>query len=238
MGRRAIDILLAAIALTASAPLLLLAMIAIWLGDGHAPLYLGDRVGRSGRVFRIVKLRTMVPGADGLGGTLTANDDKRITPIGRWLRRLKLDEVPQFWNVLRGEMAIVGPRPNTWRDGVDRYTPEEWRLLSVRPGITGLASIVFCDEGHVLSDAIDPDGFHDAAIRPWKSRLGLLYIDHCSLSDDLRLMILTFVALVTRRTALRCVERIVARWGAEESLRRISGRHEPLPEGLPPRVPA
>jgi len=234
--KRAFDIVVSLAALILVAPLLAVAMLAIWAGDGHVPLYRGWRVGRDGRAFRMLKLRSMMPGAAALGGTHTPTGDPRITTVGRHLRRLKLDELPQLINVLMGDMSLVGPRPNTRCHGVDRYTPAEMRLLSVRPGITDLASIVFFDEGDLLDGASDPDARHDAVVRPWKSRLGLLYVAHRSFADDLRLLGLTALAIVAKPAALRGAERVLTRWTSDETLRRVCCRREPLPFGAPPDV--
>ena len=234
MAKRLFDFVFALLALLIAAPVVMIASLLIWLGDGRGPIYRGVRVGRGGRDFRMLKLRTMVAGGERLGGTSTATTDWRLTPLGTQLRRWKLDELPQFWNVLIGEMSIVGPRPNVRVNGVDWYTIEEQRLLSVRPGITDLASIVFADEGEILSGAADPDALYEAVIRPWKNRLGLLYVRHRALALDVRLMAVTALALISRRAALRQVNAILARLGADPELREICERRAPLPAGEPP----
>jgi lipopolysaccharide/colanic/teichoic acid biosynthesis glycosyltransferase len=234
MAKRCLDIVVALLAIMLAAPLLIVASLLIWLEDGHGPLYRGVRVGRGGRDFRMVKLRTMVAGGERLGGTSTAATDWRLTSLGAVLRRWKIDELPQFWNVLVGDMSVVGPRPNIRGGGVDHYTAEERKLLSERPGITDLASIVFADEGDILSGAADPDALYAAVIRPWKNRLGLLYVERRSLAIDLRLIAVTAIALVSRRAALRHVDAILAQWDADMDLRAICARQGPLPAGLPP----
>jgi lipopolysaccharide/colanic/teichoic acid biosynthesis glycosyltransferase len=234
MGKRSLDIVLALLALLLAAPPLVLAALLIWFEDGHGPFYRGTRVGRGGRDFRMVKLRTMVSGGERLGGTSTAATDARLTSLGALLRRWKIDELPQFWNVLVGDMSVVGPRPNIRAGGVEHYTAEERKLLSVRPGITDLASIVFADEGDILSGAPDPDVLYDAIIRPWKNRLGLLYVAHRSLALDCRLIAATALALVSRRSALHRVNRLLKQIDADPSLREICLRENPLPAGAPP----
>jgi lipopolysaccharide/colanic/teichoic acid biosynthesis glycosyltransferase len=234
MAKRLFDIVAASIGLTVAAPILLIAMLLVWLEDGQSPLYRPWRVGRGDQDFRMVKLRTMTAGADAHGASSTARSDPRITWLGARLRALKLDELPQFWNVLRGEMSIVGPRPNLRRGGTDCYTSEEARLLSVRPGITDLASIVFSDEGEILDGAQDPDALYDAVIRPWKSRLGLLYIDRRNLTTDLHIIWLTALCLLSRRRALDGVSAILREWQASDDLRRICARRAPLPRADPP----
>lgn len=234
MAKRTFDIILALFALVVAAPVLAVACLLIWAQDGHGPLFRGARVGRGGRDFRMLKLRTMVANGDRLGGPSTAASDQRLTPLGIALRRYKLDEMPQFWNVLVGDMSVVGPRPNIRLGGVDRYTAREQHLLSVRPGITDLASIVFADEGDILSGSDDPHALYDAVIRPWKNRLGLLYVERHNMALDLRLVGLTAVALVSRSAALRGVNAILSGWGADHELQRICARREPLPAGRPP----
>lgn len=238
VAKRLLDILVSVLALAATSPLTAVIMLLIWAQDGRSPLFMGMRVGRDGRDFRMAKFRSMTPDAEFAGAASTARSDARITPLGRFLRRWKLDEIPQFWNVLRGEMTLVGPRPNTRRGGVDHYTAQEMRLLSVRPGITDLSSILFADEADILEGAADPDALYDAVIRPWKSRLGLAYIDHGDFLTDLRILGLTALAVVSRPLALRGVDGILARWNAGDELRRICRGEVPPPRGEPPGQPA
>jgi lipopolysaccharide/colanic/teichoic acid biosynthesis glycosyltransferase len=234
MCKRFLDVAVALLALVLAAPVLVLAALLIWLEDGHGPVYRGTRVGRGGCDFRMFKLRTMVAGGDRLGGTSTAATDARLTARGALFRRWKIDELPQFLNVLVGDMSVVGPRPNIRAGGVDHYTAEEHKLLSVRPGITDIASIVFADEGDILSGSPDPDAMYDAVIRPWKNRLGLLYVAHRDLALDCRLIAATALALVSRRSALHQVNRMLARLDADPHLREICLRESPIPAGAPP----
>src|SRR5688500_10360169 len=231
MVKRALDIVLATLILALASPLLLALLLLIWAADGASPIYRGLRVGRGGRDFAMLKLRSMVPDAEQRGGTSTSSLDERLTPLGPLLRRWKLDELPQFWNVLRGDMSVVGPRPNTRSGGVDRYTTEEMRLLTVKPGITDLASIVFFDEGEILAGSADPDALYDAVIRPWKSQLGLLYIDNASARLDLKILWLTALALTSRQLARRGVVRILRRLRADPALIEVCRRTGPLPTG-------
>lgn len=214
-------------------PLLLLFMLLIWLQDFSSPFYIASRVGKGGRLFKMVKLRSMIADADKSGIDSTAADDKRITWIGHLIRRYKLDEFSQLWNVLCGQMSLVGPRPNV-QSGVIRYTEKERQLLSVKPGITDLASIVFSDEGDILAGSDDPDLRYDQIIRPWKSRLGLFYIKYQSFLLDLLIIFLTFVAIVSRPLALKGVQKILIRLNADQRLVHISGRQEPLEPYRPP----
>jgi len=191
--KRLFDISFASTVLLGLGPLLFGVAALIKFTSPGPMFYCGERVGLRGRRFRIFKFRTMVVNADRLGGSSTAEDDPRITRIGQLLRRYKLDELPQFLNVLRGEMSVVGPRPQVaW--AVDLYTPEQRRLLDVRPGITDYASIKFRDESEILRGAADPDRVYLERIAPEKIRLGLEYVSQPSFWTDLRIIAMTVVA--------------------------------------------
>ena len=233
MFKRSLDITAAFAGLLIAAPIILPAMVLIWLQDFRSPLYLAARVGRDGRIFRMVKLRSMVVDADRDGVDSTAAHDPRVTKVGRVVRRFKIDELCQLWNVLVGDMSLVGPRPNVQRETA-RYTSAERRLLSVRPGITDFSSIVFSDLSDILKDSSDPNLDYNRLVRPWKSRLGLLYIDHRSALIDLALMALTAVAIVSRRTALRIIDRLLGAIGAPQELCRVSRRTDDLSPAPPP----
>ncbi len=233
--KRLFDVIGAAIALAGLSPVLLAVAVLIWLQDFHSPFYMGERVGLLGRMFRMVKFRSMVVRADRTGVQSTAGDDRRITPVGRFVRRFKLDELPQLWNVLKGEMSFVGPRPNVPAE-VALYSAEERKLLSVRPGVTDFASIVFSDEGEILRGSKDPDRDYNLLIRPWKSRLGLHYVGVRSVCLDIQLVILTAVAILTKQGALRRIGRVLSRTGAPPDVIRVARRGEPLVPTLPPGV--
>ena len=179
-GKRLLDIMAATAGLAITSPIVVAAMIAVWLQDRHSPFYRGTRVGLHGRTFQMLKMRSMLVGADKSGVSSTAGTDKRITAVGHFIRRYKLDELTQLWNVLKGEMSFVGPRPQVGSD-VEYYSESERRLLSARPGITDFASIVFSDEGAILADSENADLDYSRLIRPWKLRLALLYVDRASL---------------------------------------------------------
>jgi lipopolysaccharide/colanic/teichoic acid biosynthesis glycosyltransferase len=178
---RALDALIAAVALVVLSPFLLVAAIAIKLGSRGPVLYRQLRVGRGGREFEMLKLRTMVEGSDPVGvGTVVTRDDPRVTRAGRFLRRTSLDEVPNLLNVLRGEMAVVGPRP-TIPAQVKDYTPHQSRRHEVLPGITGWAQV------------------QGRAGIPWEERIELdvWYVDHRSAALDLRILLKTAWLLIT-----------------------------------------
>jgi lipopolysaccharide/colanic/teichoic acid biosynthesis glycosyltransferase len=198
--KRVFDVVTAAAVLAVSAPLLAaIALLIRWDSSGPV-LYRGVRIGRGGRTFRMLKFRTMVVDAEARGGPSTADDDPRITRVGRWLRRYKLDELPQFVNVLRGEMSIVGPRPE-----VPQYaallTGDERAILSVRPGMTDWASIWDVDEGRVLAGSADAERKYLEEIRPQKVRLQLKYVQEQSLATDLRIIAQTVARLARWRVA-------------------------------------
>jgi lipopolysaccharide/colanic/teichoic acid biosynthesis glycosyltransferase len=231
--KRLVDVLLSFLGLLISAPILLPTMVAIWLQDFHSPFYIPWRTGKGGRLFKMVKLRSMVVRADSSGVDSTSATDPRITPVGYFIRRLKLDELIQLWNVSMGDMSLVGPRPNVERE-TDLYTAEEKKLLSVRPGITDISSIVFADENEILKDSQDPDLDYNQLIRPWKSRLGLIYVEKKSLLLDLHLIFLTAVAIVSRKRALQGVQRILERLEVDETVRRVALRSKKLMPHPPP----
>ena len=214
-------------------PIVALVCFLVWVEDRHSPFYIAPRVGRAGRRFRMVKLRSMIVDADKSRIDSTARGDKRITRIGRVIRKFKLDELSQLWNVLIGDMSLVGPRPQVESD-VQLYTQLERRLLDVRPGITDFASIVFADEGNILEGAPDPDLRYHQLIRPWKSRLGLHYIASRSFLLDVRLIFVTMLNVFSRRRALTAVAVLLEKTGAEPSLIAVARRDDPLAPAPPP----
>ena len=188
--KRAIDVLAAAAGLLLLSPALIAIALAIRLTSPGPAIYRGRRVGLGGRPFDMYKFRTMRADAERVGGTSTPADDPRVTTVGGFLRRHKLDELPQLMNVLKGDMSLVGPRPQVQWD-VDTYTDEERRLLSVRPGITDYASLAFRDEGEILRGHEDADAAYVRLIRPEKIRLGLEYVRRVSLRTDLAILMRT-----------------------------------------------
>jgi lipopolysaccharide/colanic/teichoic acid biosynthesis glycosyltransferase len=179
--KRALDLLLATILLLLTAPLVALAALAVWIEDRGSMFFRQTRVGLRGEDFELLKLRTMVMGAEQKGaGYAVDRGDPRITRVGRLLRRLSIDELPQLWNVVHGEMSMVGPRP-TLRYQVEQYTPRQLRRLAVKPGITGWAQV------------------NGRATLAWADRieLDIWYVEHRSLWLDLRILVRTPLALVT-----------------------------------------
>ncbi len=231
--KRTFDIFVSAFGLILASPILIPVMVAIWLQDFHHPFYIADRVGKNGKLFKMVKLRSMIVGADKTGVDSTSGADPRITKVGHFIRNYKLDELSQLWNVLRGDISLVGPRPQVHRD-VAIYTDVEKGLLNAKPGITDISSIVFADEGEILKDGQNPDLEYNQLIRPWKSRLGLFYIDNQSLFIDLKLIWLTAMAILSRERAIAGINKILVDLGADEQLIQVAKREDELKPYPPP----
>lgn len=231
--KRFIDLIASLCGLLAASPLLILVMFFVWSQDYKTPFYIASRVGRNEKSFRMIKLRSMVVDADKTGVDSTSSSDTRITPVGHFIRDYKLDELTQLWNVLLGDMSLVGPRPNVITE-TDLYTNDEKKLLSVRPGITDFSSIVFSDEGDLLKDKEDPDLAYNQLIRPWKSRLGLVYIEHQSVFLDLKIIYFTIVAIISKQRALSWIVSKLKRMGVDPEIVRVSARENELYPFPPP----
>jgi len=194
MTKRALDLLISTLGLLLLSPLLLL--LAVWIKlDSPGPvLYRGQRVGKDGRPFFMYKFRTMVEGAERRGPAVTYRDDPRITRAGRFLRRTKLDELPQFINVAKGEMSVVGPRPED-PSYVALYTPEQRQVLSVKPGITGPTQLEYRDEASMLQgESVDEE--YVTRFMPEKLKLDLEYVRSRSLMLDLKVLWRTATTLL------------------------------------------
>jgi lipopolysaccharide/colanic/teichoic acid biosynthesis glycosyltransferase len=231
--KRIFDILLSVFGLLLASPALLPIMFIVWLQDRNSPFYVANRVGKNFEIFKMVKLRSMVANADKTGVDSTSNTDLRITTIGKIIRRYKLDEITQLWNVLKGEMSLVGPRPNVSRE-TDLYSSEEKKLLSMKPGITDFASIVFSDEGEILEGKSDPDLAYNQLIRPGKSKFGLYYIENRNSLTDFVLIFLTLVTIVSRHRALKLISMYLTFCKAPEDLILLALRTTPLVPSPPP----
>ena len=193
--KRIFDFTLSLIALIVLSPILIAVALIIKFGSPGPILYRGLRIGLRGRPFQICKFRTMVIDAEKLGGSATAEDDPRITPIGKFLRRHKLDEFPQFINVFFGDMSLVGPRPEVAKY-VEMYNEEEQAILDIKPGITDWASIWNSNEAAVLEGSKDPEKTYEELIRPTKLALQLFYARNHSLSIDIKILAHTFCKLL------------------------------------------
>lgn len=194
-GKRALDLGLGAVGAVAALPLLAAMKVGmVATGDRGPFLYRATRVGEGALPIIVYKVRTMDAGS--VGAAVTARDDPRVTRVGAILRRYKLDELPQLWNVLRGHMALVGPRPED-PAYVDLGDPIHRRVFSARPGITGLAQLAFRNESELLGGD-DPERAYREEVQPAKLRLDVEYLDHQSIRLDLRIMVRTLAAVIGR----------------------------------------
>jgi lipopolysaccharide/colanic/teichoic acid biosynthesis glycosyltransferase len=215
--KRLFDIVFSLVSLVLLSPLFLVVAVLIRLDTKGPVFYRGERVTRGGKLFRMLKFRTMVANADQIGGDATPDDDPRITPVGRVLRRYKLDELPQLIDVLRGKMSIVGPRPQVkWV--TDLYTQQEREILTLRPGLTDYASLYFVDHGEILRGSADPEKDYLERIHPKKMRLALAYVRNRSLWVDCKIIVRTLLAIGLRS---RMVRRLV---GSDPALARFVDR--------------
>lgn len=196
--KRLADIAFSATILVALAPILAVVAVMVKLTSPGPILYRAHRVGQHGKEFSMLKFRTMVQNADKCGPEVTAGDDPRITKIGKLLRRSKLDEIPQFWNVLVGDMSVVGPRPNV-PSLIAGYEGEARDILTVPQGITDFASLWFRMQEGLLEGSGDVMAEYEAKVAPIKIRLGCYYAHHGSLKTDWNLFIATFAAVFLRR---------------------------------------
>lgn len=197
MLKRFFDILLSALGLIILSPLFII--LALWIHfDSRGPIFYKQiRVGKDNKDFKLYKFRSMRMGSD-KGSLITIGGrDPRVTRSGYWIRKSKLDELPQLINVFKGDMSIVGPRPEV-RKYVDLYTNEQLKVLAVRPGITDLASIKYRNENELLSTQSDPEGFYINHIMPDKLRYNIEYVENHNLLYDLKLIFKTFWAIISR----------------------------------------
>lgn len=232
--KRLIDIFVSFTGLLFGVPFLIIFMFLVYRQDKQSPFYIAPRVGKGGRPFNMVKLRSMSVNADKSGVDSTSADDARITPIGEIIRKYKLDEYTQLFNVLVGDMSLVGPRPNVKKGGTDLYTRLENRILSIKPGITDFSSIIFSDEGNILLGKKDPDLSYNQLIRPWKSRLALVYIDHQSTALDLKIIFYTVVAIISKKRSIKWVCSKLGQLNADQKLIEIAQRDSDLYPFPPP----
>ena len=195
--KRIFDIVMSGLGLICLSPLFL--VLAVWIkSDSAGPVFYRQvRVGRGNKDFRLFKFRSMRPDSDKLGLITVGGHDPRVTRSGYYIRKYKLDEFPQLINVFVGDMSLVGPRPEV-RKYVDLYTPEQLRVLNVRPGITSLASIRYRNENEILAKAEDPDKAHVEQIMPDKIAIDLEYVENASLTNDIKLIFKTFGEIIRK----------------------------------------
>jgi lipopolysaccharide/colanic/teichoic acid biosynthesis glycosyltransferase len=193
-ARRALDVAVSGASLAALAPLLAALAVLVRATSPGPAFFVQKRVGKDGRLFDLVKLRTMVADAPARGGALTSPGDPRVTRVGAWLRRWKLDELPQLVNVLRGDMSLVGPRPEVPRY-VRGYSARERAVLGVRPGITDPASLEYADEAAVLARFDDCERAYVETVLPAKLALSLAYLERRTLRSDLGVLLRTVIRI-------------------------------------------
>ena len=195
--KRLFDILASGLGLVVLSPLF--AVLAVWIkADSRGPVfYRQTRVGRDNKDFRLFKFRSMRPDSDKLGLITVGGHDPRVTRSGYYIRKYKLDELPQLINVFKGDMSLVGPRPEV-RKYVDMYTPAQMRVLSVRPGITSLASIRYRNVNDILAVADDPDRCYVEKVMPDKLAIDLEYVGRATLWNDIRLIFSTFKEIIAK----------------------------------------
>ena len=231
--KRIFDLTLSAILLFIFGIPLIAASIVIWLQDYKSPLYLAPRVSMGGDIFTMIKLRSMTVNADASKVDSTAADDMRITRVGKFIRKLKLDELSQLINVLNGSMSFVGPRPQVQRD-VNLYTKEEQKILTGKPGITDFSSIVFSDEGEILQGFQNPDLAYNQIIRPWKSRLAIFYLENRTMLLDIKLIMLTIYSFINKKKTLKIISNILENLQADPKIVSIVLRENDLVPAPPP----
>lgn len=192
MAKRAFDLFFSIAGLLFLSPLFGLLAVAVKLSDGGPVFYRQQRVGQGGRLFTILKFRSMLVNAEKMGLSVTKAGDQRITGIGHFMRKTKLDELPQLWNVLSGDMSFVGPRPEVPRY-VDKYTTEQGRVLALKPGITDLATLEFRNEEELLRTAADTEKFYLEYCLPRKIELNLAYAKKANVWEDIKIIIRTLL---------------------------------------------
>lgn len=193
--KRFFDIVVSLLGILVTSPILLVVALLIKLTSKGPVFYKQERIGKNEKPFRILKFRTMVVNADTQGLKITVDGDKRITGVGEFLRKSKLDELPQLFNVLFGQMSLVGPRPEV-AEYVNLYTEEQRKVLSVRPGITDYASVCFRNENEILAQAEDPQKEYIEHIMPLKLRYNQKYIEEMGVFTDLKLIFLTVYVIL------------------------------------------
>ena len=194
-GKRLLDVFAAAGGLLVLSPLFAAVALAIWAADRGPVFYVQERVGLGGKTFELWKFRTMRVCADRQGSLVTVGGDPRVTRIGRWLRRFKIDELPQLLNVLRKEMSLVGPRPEVPRY-VALYSPEQRAVLRLVPGITDPASVEFSREEEILRKAENPERYYVEVVMPRKIELNLEYANRATAWTDLRMILRTLQVIL------------------------------------------
>ena len=231
--KRIIDFFFSFLGILCLLPIFILTSLIIYFNDFNFPFYTPLRMGKNMKPFRMFKFRSMVINADNLGGSSTSINDKRVTSIGKIIRRYKLDELSQLLNVFIGDMSLVGPRPQVIDHVINEYSEEEKKILNIKPGITDFSSIIFSDEGEILANSKNPDFDYNQLIRPWKSRLAIFYLNKRNVIIDLELIFFTLISIYSRDIALKLVSKKLVSLGADKELVQLSTRKFPLKPKLP-----
>ena len=204
---RPIDVVVSVVGLICASPVLAVSWFAAGRAAHGSGLFRQLRVGQGAKLFEIIKFRTM--NANSSGPSVTTESDTRITSVGRLLRRTKVDEIPQLVNVLRGEMSLIGPRPDV-PGFADQLTGDDRVILDVRPGVTGPASVLFADEESLLATVDDPRAFNSDVVYPLKTAINRAWIEHGTLLDDLRILVATVIA-----PAPGGIEKLILGWNPD-----------------------
>jgi len=231
--KRFIDAIAASFLLVVFTPLIGICAFIIWLQDGNSPIFCQTRCGKHRTKITIFKLRSMTLSVNDSGIGTTSENDGRITKFGSLIRKLKIDELPQLMNVIYGDLSLVGPRPQTVAEA-NLYTEVEEEIFNAKPGMTDLASVVFSDLNTIVASAADPNVAYHQLVRPWKSRLALLYVQKSSLKLDICILGLTAICIFSSRFAARLASQLLGVIHAETDLTNFTKRDQPLTPQPPP----
>ncbi len=233
MTKRCFDFFISLAIFIFLSPLFLIVSILVFFNDFQSPFYLAKRVGIGGVEFIMIKFRSMREIVSLNHLVSTSENDPRITPIGRLIRKYKIDEFPQLFNVILGNMTFVGPRPNV-KVEVDLYSDLERQILTQKPGITDISSIVFSDLNQILSKADDPNITYNQLIRPWKNKLALFQIQHSGFLIELKIIFFTAINLISRKYALLGIRKLLIKLDAPAELVDICKADRELIPQIPP----
>ena len=233
MMKRLFDLLLSIFSIIILSPIIVIVSILIFIEDRSSPIYIANRVGKHGKLFKMIKFRTMIIDAEKTGVVSTKSGDSRITNLGHIIRQYKLDEIPQLWNVFVGQMTFVGPRPNV-KVETDLYSIEEREILNICPGITDFSSIIFFFLFEILQAYDNPDLAYIQLIRPWKSRLAIFYILNTNILLDIKLILITILSIIDREKAVKIIVNILKKNNADKMLISICSNEEKLKPYPPP----
>ena len=222
LNKRIFDLIFSSFVIIFLSPIVLFFLLMVYLNDFQNPLFFSKRVGKNNKNFNLIKIRSMT-NTNSVNFQSTSTNDPRLTSIGVFVRKFKIDELPQFINVFLGSMSVVGPRPQIYEETLN-YTNLEKKLFLVKPGITDFSSIIFSDEGDIIANSNDPDKAYDKIIRPYKSRLGIFYIEKQNMALDIFLIFATIRVIFSRRRTLNTISKKLTKYGADIRLINVSKR--------------